>query len=136
MRKRDIGSAPAIGDRVAYVIIKGTKGSVVALTVAGAQAYEKSEDPIYVLENNVPIDTRYYLDNQLRNPLTRIFEPILGSKTDSLCNLLLLNIVHGNHTRSVSVLAPTLGGLMKYTVKTKTCMGCKTPFRKGGNLIR
>lgn len=26
MRKRDAGSAPALGDRVAYVIIKGTKG--------------------------------------------------------------------------------------------------------------
>ena len=26
MRKRDAGSAPAIGDRVSYVIIKGTKG--------------------------------------------------------------------------------------------------------------
>ena len=27
MRKRDAGSAPALGDRVAYVIVKGTKGS-------------------------------------------------------------------------------------------------------------
>ncbi len=29
------------------------------------QAYEKSEDPIYVLENNIPIDPQYYLENQL-----------------------------------------------------------------------
>lgn len=29
------------------------------------QAYEKSEDPIYVLENNLPIDPKYYLDNQI-----------------------------------------------------------------------
>lgn len=56
MRKRDAGSAPALGDRVAYVIVKGTKG---------AAAYEKSEDPLYVLEHNIPIDTRYYLDNQV-----------------------------------------------------------------------
>jgi hypothetical protein len=26
MRKRDAGSAPSLGDRVAYVIIKGAKG--------------------------------------------------------------------------------------------------------------
>lgn len=26
MKKRDAGSAPALGDRVAYVIVKGTKG--------------------------------------------------------------------------------------------------------------
>ena len=44
----------------------------------GAAAYEKSEDPLYVLENNIPIDTKYYLENQLSKPLLRIFEPIMG----------------------------------------------------------
>jgi len=52
--------------------------------VVGAAAYEKSEDPIYVLENNIPIDTKYYLENQLSKPLLRIFEPILGEKAASL----------------------------------------------------
>jgi DNA polymerase delta subunit 1 len=51
---------------------------------AGAAAYEKSEDPLYVLENNVPIDTKYYLENQLSKPLLRIFEPILGERANSL----------------------------------------------------
>ena len=51
----------------------------------GAAAYEKSEDPLYVLEHNVPIDTRYYLENQLSKPLMRIFEPILGEKAGGLC---------------------------------------------------
>jgi DNA polymerase elongation subunit (family B) len=37
-----------------------------------------------VLQHNVPIDTRYYLDNQLSKPLMRIFEPILGEKANSL----------------------------------------------------
>jgi DNA polymerase elongation subunit (family B) len=55
-----------------------------AYFAAGAAAYEKSEDPIYVLENNVPIDTKYYLENQLSKPLMRIFEPILGEKAASL----------------------------------------------------
>ena len=31
-----------------------------------------------MLENNIPIDTSYYLENQLAKPLLRIFEPILG----------------------------------------------------------
>lgn len=75
MKQRDAGSAPALGDRVAYVIIKGGKG---------VAAYDKSEDPLYVLENNIPIDTKYYLDNQLSKPLLRIFEPILGDKAESL----------------------------------------------------
>ncbi|KAJ3055861.1 DNA-directed DNA polymerase delta [Rhizophlyctis rosea] len=75
MRKRDAGSAPALGDRVSYIIIKGHKD---------AAAYEKAEDPIFVLDNNIPIDTKYYLENQLSKPLMRIFEPILGTKANSL----------------------------------------------------
>lgn len=31
-----------------------------------------------MLENNIPIDTQYYLEQQLAKPLLRIFEPILG----------------------------------------------------------
>ncbi|EON99536.1 putative dna polymerase delta catalytic subunit protein [Phaeoacremonium minimum UCRPA7] len=112
MKKRDAGSAPALGDRVAYVMVKGA---------AGSKNFERSEDPIYVLENNVPIDTRYYLDNQLAKPLGRIFEPILGeTKAKSLLT--------GAHTRSIAVAAPTVGGLMKFTKKTQTCMGCKKPL--------
>lgn len=77
MRKRDPGSAPALGDRVAYVIIKASNNT---------PAYERSEDPLYVLDNSIPIDTRYYLDNQLSKPLLRIMEPVLGEKAaESLC---------------------------------------------------
>eukprot|EP00882_Tetradesmus_deserticola_P031389 GHRQ01035492.1.p2 GENE.GHRQ01035492.1~~GHRQ01035492.1.p2 ORF type:complete len:139 (-),score=36.85 GHRQ01035492.1:386-802(-) len=43
---------------------------------AGAKAYEKAEDPIYALENNLPIDAQHYLDHQLAQPLMRIFEPV------------------------------------------------------------
>ncbi|KAI1391491.1 DNA polymerase family B-domain-containing protein [Hypoxylon trugodes] len=112
MKKRDAGSAPALGDRVAYVMVKGASGS---------KNFERSEDPIFVLENNVPIDTRYYLDNQLAKPLGRIFDPILGeTKSKSLLT--------GDHTRAISVAAPTVGGLMKFAKKTMTCMGCKKPL--------
>ncbi|GBB99534.1 hypothetical protein RclHR1_03550014 [Rhizophagus clarus] len=118
MRKRDAGSAPTLGDRVAYVIVKSAKG---------AAAYEKSEDPIYVLENNIPIDTNYYLENQLSKPLLRIFEPILGDKAHSL--------LAGDHTRVVQIATPTIGGLMKFAVKTATCLGCKTPLSKNDTAV-
>jgi DNA polymerase delta subunit 1 len=49
MRKRDPGSAPAVGDRVPYVIVEAAKGT---------PNYMRSEDPIFVLQNNIPID--YY----------------------------------------------------------------------------
>ena len=114
MKKRDVGSAPTLGDRVAYVIVKGA---------GGAKNYEKSEDPIFVLENSVPIDTKYYLDNQLAKPLSRIFEPILGDRKAQL-------LLTGDHTRTISVSAPVVGGLMKFATRTATCMGCKTPLPK------
>lgn len=45
-----------------------------------------------MLENNIPIDTQYYLEQQLSKPLLRIFEPILGESkaegillSESLC---------------------------------------------------
>ncbi|KAI5989332.1 DNA polymerase family B-domain-containing protein [Pisolithus albus] len=117
MKQRDAGSAPALGDRVAYVIVKGIKG---------AAAYEKSEDPLYVLENNIPIDTKYYLENQLSKPLMRIFEPILGEKANSLLS--------GGHTRSIAIATPTVGGLMKFAVKTAICLGCKTPLRPNNSV--
>ncbi|KAL6284732.1 hypothetical protein ACE6H2_015661 [Prunus campanulata] len=108
MRKRDAATAPNVGDRVPYVIIKAAKG---------AKAYEKSEDPIYVLENNIPIDPQYYLENQISKPLLRIFEPILKNASKEL--------LHGSHTRSISISTPSNSGIMKFAKKQLTCVGCK-----------
>lgn len=108
MRKRDAATAPTVGDRVPYVIIKAAKG---------AKAYEKSEDPIYVLENNIPIDPHYYLENQISKPLLRIFEPILKNASKEL--------LHGSHTRSISISTPSNSGIMRFAKKQLTCIGCK-----------
>ncbi|KTW29650.1 hypothetical protein T552_00859 [Pneumocystis carinii B80] len=116
IKKRDSGLAPTLGDRVAYIIVKGAKGD---------QTFLRSEDPIYVLENNIPIDTKYYLDNQLSKPLLRIFEPILGEKANSLLS--------GDHTRTISMTSPAIGGLVKFAIKTATCIGCRIPLKNGCN---
>ncbi|TYH35165.1 hypothetical protein ES332_D13G174600v1 [Gossypium tomentosum] len=108
MRKRDPATAPNVGDRVPYVIIKAAKG---------AKAYERSEDPIYVLENNIPIDPQYYLENQISKPLLRIFEPILKNASKEL--------LHGSHTRSISISTPSNSGIMKFAKKQLSCIGCK-----------
>lgn len=111
LKKRDPGSAPQVGDRVPYIITKGLKKQA---------AYERSEDPVYVLEHSIPIDTEYYLTNQLSKPLTRIFEPIIKD-TSSLFS--------GEHTRVVSHLTPTSGGgLLQFAVKKKRCLNCRTPI--------
>ncbi|XP_013418997.1 DNA polymerase delta catalytic subunit [Lingula anatina] len=117
MKKRDAGSAPNLGDRVPYVIIAAAKGT---------PAYMKSEDPIYVLENNIPIDTQYYLDNQLSKPLLRIFEPILGEKKAESV------LLRGDHTRTKTMIMSKVGGLSAFTKKRSTCIGCKAVLEKEG----
>ncbi|KAL7485072.1 hypothetical protein ACHAW6_012798 [Cyclotella cf. meneghiniana] len=122
MRKRDPGSAPQMGDRVPYVIITAAKD---------AKNFEKAEDPIYVLENNIPIDCKWYLTNQLSKPLTRIFEPIIDNVEKSL--------LQGEHTRKIFIPTPTAkkGSLMMFAHKKATCMGCKAGMNENeGNLCK
>uniref|UniRef100_A0A7S4JRR7 DNA polymerase n=1 Tax=Odontella aurita TaxID=265563 RepID=A0A7S4JRR7_9STRA len=122
MRKRDAGSAPQMGDRVPYVIITGAKG---------AANFEKAEDPVYVLENNIPIDCKWYLTNQLSKPLTRIFEPIIDNVEKSL--------LQGDHTRKIFIPTPTArkGSLMMFAAKKATCLGCKASIDpKQGHLCK
>jgi DNA polymerase delta subunit 1 len=111
-----------MGDRVPYVIITAAKG---------AATYEKAEDPIYVLENNIPIDSKWYLSNQLSKPLTRIFEPIIDNVEKSL--------LQGDHTRKIFIPTPTAkkGSLMMFAHKKATCMGCKASIGVNeGNLCK
>lgn len=68
MRKRDPANAPRIGDRVPFVITAGPKK---------AKAFERAEDPIYVLKNKCPIDAGFYVNNQLRKPLIRIMRALV-----------------------------------------------------------
>ena len=43
--------------------------------------------------------------------------------------LTVYSLVSGDHTRTIQIATPTVGGLMKFAVKTVTCLGCKTPLR-------
>lgn len=112
IKKRDPAGAPKLGDRVPYVIINSPKGT---------PAYMKSEDPLFVLENNIPIDTDYYLTNQISKPLLRIFEPILGNKAESI-------LLRGDHTRIKKQVTSRVGALTSFTKKRNQCLGCKTPL--------
>jgi len=114
MKKRDAGSAPKLGDRVPYVIIAGAKN---------AASYMKSEDPIYVLENNLQIDTDHYLKHQLTEPLKRIFEPVIGEgKVKSV-------LFCGDHARKKKVSYSKLGGMMAFAKVGHKCLGCKAVIK-------
>mmetsp|Transcript_25905 Transcript_25905/g.73198 ORF Transcript_25905/g.73198 Transcript_25905/m.73198 type:complete len:1072 (-) Transcript_25905:10-3225(-) len=117
MRKRDPSNAPGSGDRVPYVIISGSKG---------AKIYERSEDPLYALENNLSIDAQYYIEHQLQQPLMRIFGPIMGDekKAESL-------LFQGAHTRKLNTPTPQGGALSKFVQKGVRCLGCKVVIKEG-----
>ena len=114
MRQRDPANAPSVGDRVQYVLVKAAKGM---------KAYEKAEDPLFVLENNLCIDGYHYIEHQLKQPLMRIFENVLPN-AESL-------LFAGDHTRKVSNLAPTTGALAGFVTKSVKCLSCKVVIKHG-----
>jgi DNA polymerase delta subunit 1 len=71
MQKRDAQTAPKLGDRVPYVMVRGERGQ---------EQYDKAEDPSYAIQNALPIDYRWYLENQLRKPVAEMLEPVIGTE--------------------------------------------------------
>jgi DNA polymerase Pol2 len=69
------GEAPGVGDRIGYVIVKGT-----------GLLSKRAEDPIYVMEKGLELDSQYYIENQLLPPLERIFGVLGFSKSEILGN--------------------------------------------------
>ena len=71
MRQRKPGSEPQSGDRVPYILTKTDNPR--------AKAFEKSEDPKYVEENNIPVDYHYYFVNKFLNPVCDLLDPLFGN---------------------------------------------------------
>lgn len=71
MKKRDPASAPGVGDRVGFVIIKGAQ-----------MLSKRAEDPDYVRKKGLMIDSDYYIHSQLLPPLERVFEALNVDKSD------------------------------------------------------
>jgi DNA polymerase I len=87
LRKRDLASAPIVGERIGFVIIKGLQN-----------ISERAEDPEYVKKHGLKIDSKYYIENQLLPPLERVFEAI-GIGKDELFRVgkqVLINEVLNN----------------------------------------
>lgn len=62
------------GDRIPYVIIKGTKGDPVS---------KCGEDPVYAVDNGWDFDDSYYLGKHVIPAVLRVFEPtVCGDRTD------------------------------------------------------
>ncbi|MCX6680640.1 MAG: DNA-directed DNA polymerase [Methanothrix sp.] len=73
------GTVPGVGDRVPFVIVQGKRGK------KNKELFvNRAEDPSYVLEKNLPLDTEYYVEKQILPPVLRIFESF-GITRDRLC---------------------------------------------------
>ena len=72
MREREPGSEPQSGDRVQFVLINTGDPN--------AKQFEKSEDPVWVANNNIPLDYNYYFTNKFMNPVCDLMEPIVAKE--------------------------------------------------------
>jgi hypothetical protein len=66
--KRDPGNAPASGERIGYVFISPPVGQE-----ASKLQGERIETPIYIRENGLVPDYKYYIEHQIMNPITQLF---------------------------------------------------------------
>ncbi|NOZ81758.1 MAG: DNA polymerase elongation subunit [Candidatus Micrarchaeota archaeon] len=105
MRMRDPSRAPVVGDRIGYVIIKGNE-----------LISKRAEDPAYVVENNLEIDTEYYVENQLLPPLERIFE---------VCGIKKNEILEGVRQKNLFSFGRVLDGY-----DSVSCPSCNWSFRR------
>ncbi len=81
-----------VGERLGYVIIRGNQ-----------LLSKRAEDPAYVKEKGLQIDSEYYVNNQLLPPLERIFE-VCGISSSELIEGVrqtsLLDIINGAKKKS------------------------------------
>lgn len=116
MAKRDPSNAPVVGDRIPYVMVGETTDNI----------RELAEDPLYALEHQLPINVKYYIENQLKKPLERMFIPIIGPRRTA-------EIFNGPHTLR-RVKPPTSkkkapkGSIMAFAVVHKTCSKCHESY--------
>lgn len=65
MKQRDEGSAPQVGDRLAYIYVAERKNN--------KKQGDKIEHLDYVRDNGLKPDTEFYITNQIQNPLAQMF---------------------------------------------------------------
>jgi len=113
MRKRSPLGAPGVGDRVGFVITKGLQ-----------LMSDRAEDPEYVKAQNLKIDSKYYIENQILPPLERVFEAMHIDKTELLGagkQMLLLDAIrNGVKKKDSEIVLTAIDGF--------ACTSCEKTF--------
>lgn len=112
MRQRKHPNVPVLGSRVPYIIVTGP---------AKAKVSECAEDPMYVLENNIPIDYDWYLQGEFREAVETISVPILGKRKSDALFVDPPGTKRVKHTPSKKS-----GGIMAFVKTVPTCAQCRT----------
>ena len=100
MRERKPGSEPQSGDRVPYILVKTENPK--------AKAYEKAEDPIFMRENDIPIDYHHYFTNKFLNPICDLLEPLVKNPRTEIFGDLI-----AQHKPPPKKREPALSGMKK-----------------------
>lgn len=100
MRERKPGSEPQSGDRVPYLLTKTDDPK--------AKAFEKSEDPKYVEENDIPVDYLYYFENKFLNPVCDLLEPLFENPKQEIFGEII-----EQHKPKKKKTGPALSGMKK-----------------------
>ena len=120
LRARNPSQPPVSGSRISYVIISGNQ-----------MLSKRAEDPEYISEHNLKIDSYYYIENQLLPPLERIFAVIGVDKGELMgkgrqCNLKdMLKPIDRNHKIETPPEGTTIDSLEGFV-----CRECKNNFRR------
>jgi DNA polymerase delta subunit 1 len=100
MRERKPGSEPQSGDRVPYILVKTDNPK--------AKAYEKAEDPVFMRENDIPVDYHHYFTNKFLNPICDLLEPLVKNPRTEIFGDLI-----AQHKPPPKKREPALSGMKK-----------------------
>ena len=79
---------------------------------------------MYFLEKDLAIDYEHYIEHHIKNPLLRLFQPILKDAERELFS--------GDHMKNIykpKMTEAKLGGFSNFLKVEKKCMGCSRPAK-------
>ena len=72
------------------------------------------------MRNDIPIDCKWYLDNQVKEPVKRMLKLVIAPEA-------LRDLLTGDHTRVARLAAPRLG-IGMWVERRNSCVICKAPL--------
>jgi DNA polymerase I len=112
--KRSPATAPGVGDRIGFVIVKGLR-----------LMSDRAEDPEYVKKHGLKIDSKYYVESQVLPPLERVFEAMGISKSELIGigrQLSLADIIGKKKEKPKKIVLNSIDGFI--------CSRCDKTFRR------